>query len=301
MLSTNSIFINFSNKWIAIDPNVNQIINFKFQNIPSNYFATCLIKDKIGNKGIALLSGKLIKKINNGLWYYNDPNMGSLIMYEGEHDTSSKFSPLESDPPLGANVVHKFDEVVDGVYRCSNLSPDLLKLATEVYHRNFKSYGAPAPGNWPVRKINFEDFESMLSNICDIMLGAMLPTNPDVVIPIPTKADFEEGGSAVAEVNMAVGEQDKNTVSVFDVHCDNDNGGNLVTLIIYLLCTAEKGGNLDIFNNDYELIATISTCGDPSMIVMRGDVLHNPVPIFGKGERVAVVFQFPVLSIKKLE
>ena len=31
---------------------------------PDTHFATCLIEDKNGNKGIALLSGKIVKQIN---------------------------------------------------------------------------------------------------------------------------------------------------------------------------------------------------------------------------------------------
>ena len=93
MLSNpNFIIINFGNKWITTDPNVTQILNFKFQDIPSNYFASCLIKDRNGNKGIALLPSKIVKQINNGsLWADKDTNMASLMMYE--NDTSSQFSP----------------------------------------------------------------------------------------------------------------------------------------------------------------------------------------------------------------
>jgi hypothetical protein len=109
MLFSNFIFINFSDKWIRIDPSKIQIDNFKFPNISDDKFAVCLIKDKNGNKGVALLSGKIVTKINNGLlWDYKDPNIYSLTMYDdededdedGEEDheyeyDSSKFSPSE--------------------------------------------------------------------------------------------------------------------------------------------------------------------------------------------------------------
>jgi len=95
------IFVNLQNKWFTIDPNVDQILNFKFQNIQPNYFAACLIKDKNGNKGIALIPSKIVKKINNGsLWNDKDTNMCNLMMYEHEYEheygISSQFSPSAS-------------------------------------------------------------------------------------------------------------------------------------------------------------------------------------------------------------
>jgi hypothetical protein len=94
MQSTDFISVNFSNKWIRVDPSKIQIDNFKFPNIPDDKFAVCLIKDKNGNKGVALLSGKIVKQINNGLlWNYKDPKMNSLTMYDEEDDTHSTFSP----------------------------------------------------------------------------------------------------------------------------------------------------------------------------------------------------------------
>ena len=65
MLNPNLIYLNFGGKWVSKPEYLIQINRFKFQNIPSGSFATCSIKDKNGNKGIALLSHKTVKKINN--------------------------------------------------------------------------------------------------------------------------------------------------------------------------------------------------------------------------------------------
>ena len=118
---------------------------------------------------------------------------------------------------------------------------------------------------------------------------------PGVVLP--TEADLKKG-RAVAEVNKAVGVVGETTVSEFSVHCDNDNGFNVATLIIYPVCTAE-GGGLDIFDpaghgGPIATIAARNGRGGPVAVVMRGDVPHCPKPIVGAGVRVAVVFHFPV-------
>lgn len=68
-----------------------QIDNFKFPNIEDYNFAVCLIEDKNGNKGIALLSGKIVKQINDGsLWSNNPSNILTFRM--NEHDIA-KFPP----------------------------------------------------------------------------------------------------------------------------------------------------------------------------------------------------------------
>ena len=183
---------------------------------------------------------------------------------------------------------NKFEQVDDGVYRCSRPSRALLGFASEIHKRNIAYV---APGDWRKTSVPFEDFDSAASDICEVMRAV----DPDVVIP--TEADFEVG-RAIAEVNMAVGVAGKTTFSEFSVHRDNDNGFNVATLIIYPVCTAE-GGGLDIFDPEGygEPIATIAARNDrggPVAVAMRGDVPHCPAPIVGEGERVAVVFQFPV-------
>ena len=190
---------------------------------------------------------------------------------------------------------NEFKRVVDGVYQCSDLSPELLEFAFEVYKRTLAYV---APGDWLKASVGFEDFATVVPELCEIMRVAC----PDVVTP--TEADLEEG-RAVAEVSMAVGVAGQTTVSAFDVHRDNDNGCKVVTLILYLVCTAE-GGGLNIFklvddlgHTEERPVATIAARGgrgEPVAVVMRGDVPHCPEPIFGEGERVAVVFQFPVLA-----
>ena len=182
---------------------------------------------------------------------------------------------------------NKFEQVDDGVYQCSRPSRALLGFASEIQRRNIAYV---APGDWRKTSVPFDDFENAASDICELMRAV----DPDVVIP--TEADFEVG-RAIAEVSMAVGVAGKTTFSEFSVHRDNDNGFNVATLIIYLVCTAE-GGGLDIFTvGDEGPIATIAARNDrggPVAVAMRGDVPHCPAPIIGEGERVAVVFQFPV-------
>ena len=91
MLNINFILINFLDEWISVDPSSMQIDNFKFPNIEDYNFAVCLIEDKNGNKGIALLSGKIVKKINDGsLWSNNPSNILTFRM--NEHDIA-KFPP----------------------------------------------------------------------------------------------------------------------------------------------------------------------------------------------------------------
>lgn len=77
------IYLNFSNKWFAVDPENIQIDDFRFPNIQDGSFATFLIKSKNGNKGIALLPSKIVKKMNDGKLLN-----GSLVF------DSSQFSPV---------------------------------------------------------------------------------------------------------------------------------------------------------------------------------------------------------------
>jgi hypothetical protein len=74
------IYLNFLNKWITVDPEKIHFVEFAFPNIPDDCFGTFLIKDKNGNKGIALLSSKIIKEMN------------ARKMLNG----SDEFSPLHS-------------------------------------------------------------------------------------------------------------------------------------------------------------------------------------------------------------
>ena len=91
MLNTNFILINFLDEWISVDPRTIQIDNFKFPNIEDTHFATFLIEDKNGNKGIALLPGKIVKQINNGSLRSNTSHR--FRMYDDDQEVSAKFSP----------------------------------------------------------------------------------------------------------------------------------------------------------------------------------------------------------------
>ena len=188
----------------------------------------------------------------------------------------------------GRHRQNKFEQVDDGIYRCSRPSRALLGFASEIHRRNIAYV---APGDWRKTSVPFKDFENAASDICEIMRAV----DPDVVIP--TEADFEEH-RAFAEVNMAVGVVGETTFSEFSVHRDNDNGFNVATLIIYLVCTAE-GGGLNLYDpmghgGPIKTIAARNDRGGPVAVAMRGDVPHCPAPIVGAGVRIAVVFQFPV-------
>uniref|UniRef100_A0A6C0H3B4 Protein kinase domain-containing protein n=1 Tax=viral metagenome TaxID=1070528 RepID=A0A6C0H3B4_9ZZZZ len=85
------IHINVLNEWISVDPKTIRIEGFKLQSVPANSFATYLIEYENGNKGIALLSDKILDKIENEkLWSGNYGNVVTLKTC----DDSSKFSPI---------------------------------------------------------------------------------------------------------------------------------------------------------------------------------------------------------------
>lgn len=94
MLNSDFILINFLDEWISVEPSTIQIDNFNFPNIEDDNFAVCLIEDINGNKGVALLSGKIVKQINNGSLRSNISHR--FRMYEDDtidQDDSGKFSP----------------------------------------------------------------------------------------------------------------------------------------------------------------------------------------------------------------
>ena len=94
MLNSDFILINFLDEWSSVDPSRIQIDNFKFPNIADDNFAVCLIEDKNGNKGVALLSGKIVKQINNGSLRSSNSSH-RFRMYDDTLDQvdSAKFSP----------------------------------------------------------------------------------------------------------------------------------------------------------------------------------------------------------------
>jgi len=186
------------------------------------------------------------------------------------------------------NRQNKFEPVTDGVYLCRYLTPALSEFALEIYKRSDIDV---EPGGWQRVHVPLEAFRDAASDI----LGIMRAVAPGVVLP--TEADLEKG-RAVAEVNKAVGVAEETIVSEFSVHRDNDNGFNVATLIIYLVCTAE-GGGLNLYDpmghgGPIKTIAARNDRGGPVAVAMRGDVPHCPAPIVGAGVRIAVVFQFPV-------
>ena len=92
MLNSDFILINFLDEWISVDPRAIQIDNFNFPNIEDDNFAVCLIEDKNGNKGLALLSGKIVKQINNGSLRSSNTSH-RFRMYNDDTADSAKFSP----------------------------------------------------------------------------------------------------------------------------------------------------------------------------------------------------------------
>jgi hypothetical protein len=95
-IDTDFIHINFFNQSTYVHPTLIRIYPFKFKNIPSGSFIKCLIKDEKGNDGIALLSSKIIKKINDGsLWSINDPN---ILTFKLQNDKKKKL--LRGGKPL---------------------------------------------------------------------------------------------------------------------------------------------------------------------------------------------------------
>ena len=95
MLNSEFILINFLDEWISVDPSRIQIDNFNFPNIEDDNFAVCLIEDKNDNKGVALLSGKIVKQINNGSLTRSNTSH-RFRMYDDDKinkEDSAKFSP----------------------------------------------------------------------------------------------------------------------------------------------------------------------------------------------------------------
>ena len=93
MLNSDFILINFLDEWISVDPRAIQIDNFNFPNIEDDNFAVCLIEDENGIKGLALLSGKIVKQINNGSLISSNTSH-RFIMYDDMLDQdSARFSP----------------------------------------------------------------------------------------------------------------------------------------------------------------------------------------------------------------
>lgn len=92
MLNSDFILINCLDEWISVDPSTIQIDNFKFPNIEDDNFAVCLIEDENGNKGVALLPGKIVKQINNGSLTRSNKSH-RFRMYNDDTIDSAKFSP----------------------------------------------------------------------------------------------------------------------------------------------------------------------------------------------------------------
>ncbi len=108
MLRLELLHLNFSEKWISVEPETIQIDDFKFQNVPDDSFVAYSIKDENDNKGICLLSGAIVKKINNGtLWSgKKDQNVRIFKTYNGSLD-SARFSPTTKKFFKGINVSHQ--------------------------------------------------------------------------------------------------------------------------------------------------------------------------------------------------
>ena len=83
------IYLNFSNKWFAVDPEAIYFDEFTFPNIPDDCFGTFLIKDRNGNKGISVVSSKIIKEIN-ARKLLNDSNE-----FSPKHQYSKSFERYE--------------------------------------------------------------------------------------------------------------------------------------------------------------------------------------------------------------
>jgi len=90
---------------------------------------------------------------------------------------------------------------------------------------------------------------------------------------------------------------DQNTVlrevhvgAALGLHCDNDNGGNQTTLLVYP-GGAWEGGGLRAWPQAGEevLVATTRADGRAVVVAMAGDVEHEPQPAT-KGRRVCVAF-----------
>lgn len=76
-------------------------------------------------------------------------------------------------------------------------------------------------------------------------------------------------------------------------HIDDDGGvkAKLNTLIIYLVCNVEDGGNLTFYFNDKGKINEMNVTPTNNLAVLfRGDIVHYPFPILN-GDRVAVTVQ----------
>jgi len=94
--NTEPIHLKFFNKWISVDPRTILIDDFKFQNVPSDTLVAYSIKDENANKGIALLSGKIVKEVNNGtLWSdKKDQNVPTFSTFDRSLGIrGSRFSP----------------------------------------------------------------------------------------------------------------------------------------------------------------------------------------------------------------
>ena len=89
------IHLKFFNKWVSVDPRTILIDDFKFQNVPNDTLVGYSIKDESDNKGIALLSGKTVKEINNGtLWSDKVQNVRTFSTFDRSLGLNgSRFSP----------------------------------------------------------------------------------------------------------------------------------------------------------------------------------------------------------------
>ena len=85
--------------------------------------------------------------------------------------------------------------------------------------------------------------------------------------------------------------------SMFDIHCDNDIGIPVNTLLCYVSTDCD-GGDLDIYDSNDNIINTINIRTNNDMIkviMMSGNVKHKPTPITN-GHRLLISFLIPTTN-----
>ena len=74
-------------------------------------------------------------------------------------------------------------------------------------------------------------------------------------------------------------------------HCENDNGGNLITVLLYLrLDDTIIDGNLQYIDKDNKI--QVITIQSGTTIIMDGNVSHKPQDPYGTGKRDLIIVSF---------
>lgn len=156
------------------------------------------------------------------------------------------------------------------------------------------------PGQWNQGETKYDTFKDVLPMFCK------LANDAGAKVIVPTEIDFEPRlNRAVAEVAKAtLSKGEESLKSNFGVHCDTGTSIDVPawTILFYITKGMFQGGGLSIYPGSFSEysgenpISPFTENNGIRVVIMRGDVDHEPEGIIGLGadcERGVVIFQLP--------